>query len=249
MLLTIDIGNTTVTVGKFESDRLVKIERILTNQIENSSAISNALKSFAVSPLPEGVAICSVVPKLTPVFIEAIEQAFNTEPWIFDYKAKLGMRILYDNPAQLGADRLANAFAVREIYGVPAIAVDLGTATKFDVVNRLGEYAGGAIAPGVITSAQSLFSHGAQLFEIKVDPPPKYIATNTVEAMQSGIFYGAVGQINYLISQIKAELGEQSVNIIATGGLAEKMAPYLKDINKVDPSLTLQGIRLGWQRR
>jgi type III pantothenate kinase len=249
MFLAIDIGNTTTAIGKFNHHQLVGIEKNTTDKLVDSSNIQQLLMVTAAKATLEGIAICSVVPKLTPLFVEAVPKAFAVEPWIFDNTAKLDMKILYDDPTQLGADRLANAYALREFYGAPAIAVDLGTATKFDVVNRQGEYAGGAIAPGVMTSAKSLFSYGARLFEVKIEPPPKYIATNTVEAMQSGIFYGAIGQIDYLITQIKAEMGEQDAKVIATGGFAELIAPHSKQIQQIDLGLTLRGIRLGWERK
>lgn len=252
MLLVYDIGNTTINIGLFKTGKFLGQLKILTNEFADNPSTKARLQAFlkdnniTMADI-ENQALCSVVPDMTAVIAKMAGSVFNKQVWIFDYNAPLGMKIKYDNPSQLGSDRLTNALAVKTLYGTPAIAVDLGTATKFEAINSTGDYLGGAIAPGIAISAEQLFKRGAQLFPVDIEKPDKVIATNSGDAMKAGIFYGAIGQIDYLIEKMLDELGQKDVHIIATGGLAEKFAPHSKYIQKYDPILTLQGIRIGFE--
>lgn len=252
MLLIFDIGNTTIDIGLYKVDKFLgqlKIPTIEFADNPNTKAkLAAFLKGYKITSADiKNQALCSVVPDMTVSIVKMAESPLGEKPWIFDYTAPLGMKIKYDDPSQLGSDRLANALAVKTLYGTPAIAVDLGTATKLEAVNSAGEYLGGAIAPGIAISAEQLFKRGAQLFPVDIEKPDKVIATNSGDAMKAGIFYGAIGQIDYLIERMLEELGQKDVHIIATGGLAEKFAPHSKYIQKYDPILTLQGIRIGFE--
>ena len=252
MLLIFDIGNTTIATGLFDRDKFIDQVKIPTAAAADISFVENTISGFlkenqADSRTCDVVAICSVVPYLTPPIAKMAETMFSKKAWVFDHTAHLDMKIHYNDPAQLGSDRLANALATKLLYGTPAIVVDLGTATKLEVVNKAGEYLGGAIAPGIAIAAEQLFERGARLFPVDIEKPEKIISTNSADAMKAGIFYGAIGQIDYLVKKMLDELGEKDVKIIATGGLAEKFVPYSKFIQKYDPILTFQGIRLGFE--
>jgi type III pantothenate kinase len=252
MLLVYDIGNTTIDIGLFKADRFLGQLKLLTAELYDKPSNKHKLEAFLEEyNIPtadiKNQAICSVVPKLTDTVAKMAESLAGKRAWIFDYTASIGMKIKYDDPAQLGSDRLANVLAVKTIYGTPAIAVDFGTATKLEAINSAGDYLGGAIAPGIAIAAEALFKRGARLFPVDIEKPDKAIATNSADAMKAGIFYGAIGQIDYLIEKMITELGQKDIKIIATGGLAEKFAPYSKYIQKHDPILTLQGIRIGFE--
>jgi type III pantothenate kinase len=252
MLLVFDIGNTTIGIGLFRGDKFLGQLKLSTSEFSVNPSTKDKITAFlsennADSNAIVSVAICSVVPNLTQDIANLAESIRGGKAWVFDYTAPTGMKIKYDDPSQLGSDRLANALAAKTIYGVPSIVVDLGTATKLEVVNLKGEYLGGAIAPGIAIAAEQLFKRGARLFPVEIEKPENAIATNSADAMKAGIFYGAIGQIDFLIEKMLAELGQKDVQIIATGGLAEKFAQYSRFIQRYDPILTLQGIRIGYQ--
>jgi type III pantothenate kinase len=252
MLLVFDIGNTTFGIGLFSSDSFIGQLRLQTAEFSANPSSKDKITVFLEKTITDlkaitGIAICSVVPNLTLEVANMAESIGGRKTWIFDYTASTGMKIKYDDPSQLGSDRLANALAAKTIYGVPSIVVDLGTATKLEVVNAKGEYLGGAIAPGIAIAAEQLFKRGARLFPVEIEKPEKAIATNSADAMKAGIFYGAIGQIDFLIEKMLAELGQKDVQIIATGGLAEKFVQYSRFIQRYDPILTLQGIRIGYE--
>jgi type III pantothenate kinase len=259
MILAIDIGNTTTMTGIFSGNKLIDYLRIGSRSQEKYGGlmavdeigliVDKFVKSHGeTDEAVDGVALCSVVPDLTPVYCEMASKYYSVKPWVLEHTADLGMNILYDDPGQVGPDRLANALAVKRIYGTPAIVVDLGTATTFDVINSDGDYVGGVIAPGVITSSAELFRRAARLFPVEVEKPEKYIGKNTADSMKSGIFYGSLGLIDYLVSQIISEMDEKDVKIIATGGHAEKFAPFSEYIQQVDQKLTLKGIMMAYER-
>jgi type III pantothenate kinase len=257
MILTFDIGNTTTMAGIFEAEKLTGFGRIVLN-IETGLAattdeigikVDRFLQIYNKKGVQiEGIAICSVAPDFTALYCEMTEKYLNCKPWILDHRADLGLKIAVDQPKQVGPDRLANAIAAKTIYGSPSIVVDLGTATTFDVIDAKGDYIGGAIAPGVQTSSAELFRKAARLFPVELEKPPKYIGANTADAMKSGIFYGTLGMIDYMVSKIIGELGEDGVKVIATGGYAEKFAPYSEYIQESDAALTLRGIMLAYER-
>jgi type III pantothenate kinase len=192
-----------------------------------------------------GVALASVVPPLTGVFEEVCRRYFDQQPLVVGAGVRTGVRIRYDNPLEVGADRVVNAAAVHRLYGGPACIVDFGTATTFDAISDEGDYLGGAIAPGVTVSAEALFQRTAKLPRIDLVPPGKAIGTNTMQSMQSGLLYGYVGLVEGMIGRFRRELGPET-KVVATGGLASLIAGESEELGVVDPWLTLKGLRIIW---
>ena len=253
VLLAIDIGNTKIAIGIFKQAEIVATWRISTdlNRMidEYTALILNLLdynKKIKASDI-EGIVLCSVVPPLTPLFEQLCQQHFNITPMVIGAGAKTGMRILMDNPREVGSDRVANAVAGHQLYGGPAIIIDMGTATTFDVISREGDYLGGAIAPGMGISAEALNKYTAQLPRVELTAPPHAIGKNTISAMQSGIVFGYVGLIEGIINRISHELGDSPI-VIATGGMAESLIKITSAIKGIDPNLTLQGLYFIYQR-
>ncbi len=193
----------------------------------------------------EGVALCSVVPPLTVTFVEPCQRYFHLSPFVVETGVKTGVRIRADNPREVGADRIVDAAAAHHLYGSNGsiIIVDLGTGTTFDIVSKDGDWMGGAIAPGISIAAEALFTRTARLPRVELVPPRKAIGTNTITAMQSGIVFGYVGLVESLVARIQKELGEKAM-VVATGGYAELIAKETTVIDKVNPDLTLIGLRL-----
>ncbi len=248
MLLAVDIGNTNITLGIFKGEELCAHWRLATiNERMPDEYGTLLLQLFAHRGFrPEdvsGVAVASVVPALTGVFRELSAEYLSQEALIVDAGVKTGVRIRYENPRDVGADRVVDCAAVQHKYGGPACVVDFGTATTFDAISRDGEYLGGAIAPGIAIAAEALFARASKLYRVEIAPPSRVIGTNTVLAMQSGIFFGYVALVEGLVARFRRELGED-MKVIATGGLAEKVAPETTAIQYVDPWLTLDGLRL-----
>jgi type III pantothenate kinase len=248
MLLAIDIGNTNITFGLYEGDTLGPRWRIRTihDRMPDEYGILLDHLFRHRGYLPEqvtGIAIASVVPPLTPVFEQACRDYVGQEPLVVDASVQTGVHIRYDNPREVGADRVVDAAAVRALYGVPACVVDFGTATTFDAVSAAGDYLGGAIAPGVGISAQALFERTAKLPRVELTRPPSVIGRNTVHSMQSGLLFGYVGLVEGMVARFKAELGPET-RIVATGGLAGMIARETDVIDVVDPWLTLHGLRI-----
>jgi type III pantothenate kinase len=248
MLLTIDIGNTNITIGVYEGEDLHAHWRIatVTERMSDEYGIL-LLQLFAHRGLTvkdiSGVAVASVVPPLTQVFRELSRAYVDQDPLIVDAGVKTGVRIRYENPREVGADRVVDCAAVQHKYGGPACVVDFGTATTFDGISREGDYLGGAIAPGIGIAAEALFARASRLYRVEIAPPARAIGTNTVLAMQSGIFFGYVSLVEGLVARFRKELGDD-MKVIATGGLAEKVAPETTVIQYVDPWLTLDGLRI-----
>ncbi len=250
MLLAVDIGNTHTVLGVFRRDKLIDHFRITSNHGLTVDECGITVRQlFPDYRKLKDAVICSVVPPLTPIYQEMSRKFLNIDPLLVRWDLPLGIEILYDDPTQVGADRIANAVAVYEIYGGPAIIVDLGTATTFDVISERGEYLGGAIAPGLETSSMNLFNRAAQLFKISLERPEKAIGKSTEESLRSGIFFGAVAQIDGIVERIRAELKKRhkmkgQPKVIATGGLAGLISNESKTIQKVHPTLTLEGLRM-----
>ena len=248
MLLAIDIGNTNIIFGVFEGEELRATWRIATGihrmPDEYAALILNLLhhKSLDISDIDK-VALCSVVPPLTTHFEELSQQYFNTSPLVVGAGVKTGVRIRMDNPREVGADRIVNAAATHHLYDGPTIIVDLGTATTFDTVSREGDYLGGAIAPGINIAAESLFARAAALPRVELLRPEHAIGTNTISAMQSGLFFGYVGLVEGIVARIQQELQEKA-KVVATGGYARLIAKETPVIEIVNPDLTLIGLRL-----
>jgi type III pantothenate kinase len=246
MLLAIDIGNTNVVLGVFDEDKLTENWRVGTNSKitpDEYAMIFKDLFGFAGLEFKQitGVIISTVVPPLLPVMIEMSRKYFRIEPMVVTHEIKTGITIKYDNPKEIGADRIVNAAAGYKIYGGPLIIVDFGTATTFCAVTKGGEYLGGAITPGVKISAEALFQRASKLPRVELTKPPKVIGTDTISAMQAGIIYGYAGLVDGIVERMKKELSPDAV-VVATGGLAELIAPETKTIQEFKPHLTLEGL-------
>ncbi len=251
MLLTIDIGNTNLTLGLFEGDRLGAHWRLSTDHErmpdEFGIQILGLLQHGGCSIAQlEGVCLASVVPPLTSRIIEACKAYLGKQPLVVDATIKTGIEICYDNPLSVGADRIVDAVAVKALYGGPACIVDFGTATTFDAISAEGNYLGGAIAPGIGIAADALTRRTAQLPRINIERPPSVIGKNTVHAMQSGLLFGYVALVEGMIARFRQELGEE-MKTIATGGLAEIITRETDVIQIVNPWLTLEGLRMLWE--
>ncbi len=247
MLLAIDVGNTQTAVGIFKGDELCCHWRISTNKEETADELAITLanllglENLNLSDI-NAIIISSVVPHCTISLAEMAHKNLRLEPLIVGPGVRTGIPILYDNPHEVGADRIANAVAAYELYEGPVIVVDFGTATTFDAISEKGEYLGGAIAPGVEVAAQALFSAAAKLSGVELVRPPSPIGKNTQASLQSGIIFGSAGLVDTLVRRIKKEMGDNP-KVVATGGLAELMAPECETIDEVNPLLTLIGLK------
>ena len=251
MLLCIDIGNTNITFGLYEGDQLGPHWRIRTIHEKMPDEYGIAIIHFFQhrgyrADQVTGIAMASVVPPLTPVFVQVCNDYLGRQPLVVDAGVRTGVPIRVDNSREVGADRVVDAVAVRALYGVPACVVDFGTATTFDAVSAMGEYLGGAIAPGIGIAAQALFERTAKLPRVELRRPPSVIGTNTTHSIQSGLLYGYVGLVEGMVARFKAELGD-ATRVVGTGGLAEIIARETTVIDVVDPWLTLHGLRLVYE--
>lgn len=247
MLLTLDISNTSIKAGVFHGENLVAHWRFATERQKLTDDYAMLLLGlFQAAGVPaseiKGVSMSCVVPPLRSVFDDLARKYLHLTPLIVGPGIKTGVKLAVDNPREVGADRVVNSLATYRLYGGPAIAIAFGTATVFDCVSAQGEYLGGAIAPGMVTSLESLTRSAAQLFQVELVRPPKAIGKNTVTTMQSGVVLGFAGLVEGLVKRLKSELGEAQV--IATGGLAEVIAPATDAIDIVDLQLTLKGLKL-----
>ena len=248
MLLAIDIGNTNVTIGVFDGDDLRTTFRFATDtrKMPDEYAVTInqllPLQGMSLNDI-DAVALCSVVPPLTPSFVDLSRTYFGVEPLEVGSGTRTGIRVLYDAPRDVGADRVVDAAAAFQMFGGPVIVVDVGTATVFDAVNDKGDYLGGAIAPGIAIAADSLFHSTAMLRRVELAPPPTAIGRNTIHALQAGLVLGYSELVKGMVGRFKDELGRQS-KVVATGGLAEVVAPEAGVFDSVDPNLTLTGLRL-----
>lgn len=243
---SIDIGNSTVVIGRFEGDEVGELWRLSSQTGRTEDEIALLLRSLAgwerVEP-PTGVAIASVVPTLTEPFRAGAQRVFGLDPLVVTHDLDLGLEIHYADPSQIGPDRLANAVGVKAHHRCPAIVVDLGTTTNFDVVGSDGAFEGGSIAPGYLSSADSVFRRAARLPTVELSRrPPRAIGRTTEEAIQSGVLFGTVGQIDAIVTRIMGEMDETPL-VIGTGGLARIIESLSTTIEAVDGALTLKGIR------
>lgn len=252
MLLAIDVGNTNIVYGLFEGEALLHQFRVETGRGRTSDEYTVVLRQLlAMAGVAEGVVdaviLASVVPALTEPMMELARRGFARDAVVVGPGLRTGMSILYENPREVGADRIVNAVAAYERVKGGLIVVDFGTATTFDCVTPKGEYLGGVIAPGMQISADALFSRAAKLPRVEIAKPPKVVGRNTVHSMQSGILYGYVGLVDGLVERLRAEL-DYPCEILATGGLATRIAPLSKTIDTVDDDLTLRGLRILYER-
>jgi type III pantothenate kinase len=252
MLLAIDIGNSNVVLGVFDSERLRESWRVGTKASITADEYAMIIKDlFGFAGLKfdqiDGVIISSVVPPVLPIMSEMSRKYFKLEPLVVTSETRTGIALKYDNPREIGADRIVNAAAAYELFGGPLIVVDFGTATTFCAITKSGEYLGGAITPGVKISAEALYQRAAKLPRVELVRPRTIIGRDTVSAMQAGIIFGYAGLVDGIVERMKNELGVDA-KVVATGGLAELVAPETKTITEVRADLTLQGLRILYQR-
>ncbi len=244
-LLAIDVGNTQTALGLFDGVELTEHWRLATEPSRTGDELGIQLRGLLDVDSLDGVCLGSSVPQL----VHAYEELFGRFPGVpllvVGPGIKTGIQIGYDDPREVAPDRIANAVSVRERYGAPGIAVDFGTSTNFDIVSAEGEFVGGVLAPGIETSMDALFARAARLFKVDFVEPETVIGKNTASALQSGLVYGFAGQVDAIVERIRAELGAEAP-AIATGGLSELIVPHSRTIEKIDPFLTLEGLRLVW---
>lgn len=249
MLLALDIGNTNVTIGVFDGERIAATWRLATDAHRQPDEYALQLKDLL--PMKgisaddiDGVVLCSVVPPLTAVFEDACDFLFDIQPLLVGAGTRTGVKIRYDNPRDVGADRVADAAAAFHLYGGPCIVVDFGTATVFDAISGDGEYLGGAISPGLGVSAESLYAATSQLRRVELAAPATAIGKNTAHSIQSGLIFGYTGLIEHMVKLYKKEMNAPNAIVVATGGLAPIIANQTEVFTHVNEELTLQGLRL-----
>lgn len=252
MLLTVDVGNTNTVLGLYDGERLMhdfRIESTRGRTTDEYHVLLNGLLQIAEVGRRDvhATILASVVPPMTETLVEAIDRAFDHEATVVGPGIRTGMPILYENPREVGADRIVNAVAAYEKVRGAVIVTDFGTATTFDCISARGEYLGGSIAPGIEISAAALSTRAAKLPRAELCRPPKAIGRNTIHSMQSGSFYGYVGLVDGLVRRLRDEMGGE-VYALATGGLAHLIAEESETINEVDDFLTLEGLRLVYER-
>ncbi len=258
MLLTIDVGNTNTVLGVFDGDEVVEHWRISTDPVRTADELAvllyGLLRQSALLREPDisGISLCSTVPSVLHELREMCRRHYGDVPaLIVEPGVKTGVSLRYDNPKEVGSDRIMNSVAAMHLYGGPAIVVDFGTSTNFDAISARGEFVGGALAPGIEISVDALSRRAAQLLKVELTRPPRVIGKNTVEALQSGIVYGFAGQVEGIARRMRAELSPEdpgAVTVIATGGLAPLVIEEVPIIDAHEPWLTLIGLRLVWAR-
>ena len=250
-LLAIDLGNTNLTIGLFQGSELTEHWRLSTDhkrmQDEYGLQFLGLLNNRGVSPTDfSGVVLSSVVPPLTERVIQACEAYLGQKPIIINSDLKLNVKIRYDDPTAVGADRIADAVAATALFTSPVCVIDFGTATTFNAINKADEYLGGAILPGIGLAAEVLFERTAKLPSVELSAPPSIIGTNTRHAMQSGLIFGYVALVEGMVIRFKQELGDETI-VIATGGHVHRISSYINVIDHIKPWLTLEGLRIIWE--
>lgn len=247
MLLVFDVGNTNIVLGLYDGDKVIYHWRAATNELKTADEYAASLGMMfqldgVTFAMVTDIIISSVVPPVNPTLEYLCRRYFHVEPMMVGPGMKTGLNILYDNPRELGADRIVNAVAGITLYGGPLIIIDLGTATTFCAIDEKKRYLGGAVTPGIGISMEALFQRASKLPRIELTPASSVICKNTVSAMQSGIYYGAIGQVDGIVRRMKKEMGYKEIKVIATGGLADLIASQSETIDVIDPLLTLKGL-------
>jgi type III pantothenate kinase len=246
VLLAVDVGNTQTVFGLFEGTELTEHWRVATEAHRTGDELGALIPRFVDLDRVDGISLSSTVPQLVREYELFAERYARAEILVLGPGVRTGIPIRYDDPREVGPDRIANAVAASDRYGSPCIVVDFGTSTNFDVVSTGGEYVGGVLAPGIEVSMEALFARAARLVKVDFVEPQSVIGRSTASALQSGLVYGFAGQVDGIVERIRGELGADA-RAVATGGLAELIAPHARTIERVDPWLTLEGLRLVWQ--
>jgi type III pantothenate kinase len=245
VLLAVDVGNTQTALGLYAGEKLTDNWRLATERSSTADELGVLLGGLLDFDDVDGICLSSTVPVLLREWEALAEKWAHAPLLVVGPGVKTGIPIRYDDPREVGPDRIANSVAARARYGAPVIVVDFGTSTNFDVVSADGEYVGGVIAPGIEISMDALFARAARLVKVDYAPPPAVIGKTTVEGLQSGLVYGFAGQVDGIVGRIREELGTEA-RAVATGGLADLVSPHSRTIERVDPFLTLEGLRLVW---
>jgi type III pantothenate kinase len=248
MLLAVDVGNTQTVFGLYDGAELGERWRIATEAQRTGDELGALLDDFLDYDTLDGICLSSTVPRLIREYEHVAERWAKAPILVIAPGVKLGIPIRHDAPHEIGPDRLVNAVAAKEKYGAPSIVADFGTSTNFDVVSPDGAYVGGVLAPGIEVSMDALFARAARLVKVDFVDPPAAIGKSTATALQSGVVYGFAGQVDGIAEASRAELESPDAQVIATGGLADLIAPHSKTISRVDPVLTLDGLRIVWAR-
>lgn len=248
MILVFDVGNTNIVFGVYQGKSLVKNWRLSTDKNKTSDEYGILIRQcFTYDEINykdiEAIVIASVVPNVMQSLEEMSFKYFDLKPLIVGPGIKTGLNIRYDNPKEVGADRIVNAIGAYEKYGGPLVIVDFGTATTFCVISEKGDYLGGAISPGINTSTEALFTHASKLPKVELIKPDSVIGKTTIKSIQSGIIYGQIGMVDYLVGRIEAELGTKLKQVVATGGLSELIGSESEKISIVDKQITLEGLK------
>jgi type III pantothenate kinase len=246
VLLAVDVGNTQTVLGLYRDGDLAEHWRVATDRSRTGDELAVLLGGLLDPDAVDGICLSTTVPTILREWERLADRWAHAALLVVGPGVRTGIPIRYDDPREVGPDRIVNAVAVRERYGAPAIVVDFGTSTNFDVVSADGEYVGGVLAPGIEISMEALFARAARLTKVDLAEPPTAIGKTTEQALQSGLVYGFAGQVDRIVEEIRRELGAEA-RAVATGGLADLVVPHSRTIELVDPWLTLEGLRLVWE--